>query len=79
VSSLGPSSSKESGSRLQLHLVIILSGQELKQGRNLKAGTDDAEAVECAAYWLVPHGLLMLCFLTEPRTTSPEMTPSTMG
>jgi hypothetical protein len=35
------------------------SGQEFKQGRNLEAGAD-AEGLEDAAYWLVPHGLLGL-------------------
>jgi len=35
------------------------SGQELKQGRNTKAGAD-AEAIEDAAYWPAPHGLLSL-------------------
>jgi hypothetical protein len=37
------------------------SGQELKQGRNLKAGTD-AKAMEGAAYCLAPHDLLSLFF-----------------
>ncbi|XP_040593944.1 uncharacterized protein LOC101834311 isoform X8 [Mesocricetus auratus] len=46
------------------------SGQEVKQGRNLEAGAD-AEAMEGAACWLAPHGLLS-CFLTEP-STSPGM------
>jgi hypothetical protein len=32
---------------------------ELKQARNLEAGAD-AEAVEGAASWLAPHGLLSL-------------------
>ena len=31
------------------------AGQELKQGRKLEA---DTEAMEGAAYWLTPHGLL---------------------
>ena len=35
------------------------SGQELKQGWNLKSGAD-AEAMESAAYWLASHGLLSL-------------------
>ena len=38
---------------------IWKSGQELKQGWNLEAGAD-AEAMEGAAYWLAPHGLLNL-------------------
>jgi hypothetical protein len=37
------------------------SRQELKQGKNLVAG-DGAEAIEGAAYWLVPHGSLTLPF-----------------
>lgn len=37
------------------------SRQELKQGRNLKAGTD-AKAMEGAAYCLAPHDLLSLFF-----------------
>jgi hypothetical protein len=32
---------------------------EGSQGRNLEAGAD-AEAMEGAAYWLAPHGLLSL-------------------
>ena len=32
-----------------------MSGQELKQGRNLEAGVD-AEAIGGAAYMLAPHG-----------------------
>jgi len=50
-----------------------MSGQELKQDRNLEAGAD-AEAMEescllaCSA-----------CFLIEPRTISPGMAPCTMG
>jgi hypothetical protein len=35
------------------------SRQELKQGRNLETGAN-AEAMEGAAYWLAPHGLLSL-------------------
>jgi len=50
------------------------SGQELKQDRSLEAGVD-AEAMECAAYWLVSQD----CFLIEPKTTSSEMAPPTMG
>jgi hypothetical protein len=44
------------------------SGQELKQGRNLEAGTD-AGAMEGAAYWLTSHGLLSLLSyrITKPR------------
>jgi hypothetical protein len=40
-------------------------GQELKQGRNLEAGMD-AEAMEGAAYWLAPHGLLSLLSYLSP-------------
>jgi hypothetical protein len=35
------------------------SRQELKQSSDLEAGPD-AEAMEGAAYWLAPHGLLSL-------------------
>jgi hypothetical protein len=34
-------------------------GQELKQGRNLKAGAD-AEAMRGATYWLIYTGVLSL-------------------
>ena len=50
-----------------------MSRQALKEGRDLEAGAD-AEATEghcslaCSA-----------CFLIAPRTTSPGMTPPTMG
>ena len=54
------------------------SEQELTQGRNMEAGAD-AEAMEGAAYWLASPGLLSLLFLIELRTTSPGMTPPTMG
>jgi hypothetical protein len=49
-----------------LHFYIARnSGQELKQGRNLEAGPD-AEAMEGAAYWFAPHGLLsLLCNITQ--------------
>jgi hypothetical protein len=54
------------------------SEQELTQGRNMEAGAD-AEAMEGAAYWLASPALLSLLFLIELRTTSPGMTPTTMG
>ena len=50
-----------------------MSRQALKEGRDLEAGAD-AEATEghcslaCSA-----------CFLIAPRTSSPGMTPPTMG
>jgi hypothetical protein len=36
------------------------SGQELMQGRNLKAAANNAEAMEHDAYWLASPGLLSL-------------------
>ena len=54
------------------------SGQELKQGRNLETGAD-AEVMEGV---LLTDFLLMacsLCFLIEPKATSPGMAPPTMG
>jgi len=40
------------------------SGQELKQGRNLQAGVE--EAVEGCCFWLAPHDLLsMLSYRTQ--------------
>lgn len=47
------------------------------QGRNLEARTDE-EAVEGAAYWVAPHGLLSLLSYRS-RTISPGMAPLTMG
>ena len=45
------------------------SGQGLKEGRNLEAGAD-AEAMEGAADWLAPHGLLsLLSYRTRDSTT----------
>ena len=41
---------------------IRKSGQELTQGRDLEAGAD-AGAMEGAAYWLAPHGMLRLLAL----------------
>jgi hypothetical protein len=60
---------------LHFHIIVYhlkLSGQELKQGRNLEAG---AEAMRGAAYWLAPLGLLSL-FLIEsvPGFTPPIIT-----
>ena len=51
--------------------------QELKPGRNLKAGCD-AGALKPAAHWLNPHGLLF-CLLIAPRTTSPELALAAMA
>lgn len=45
------------------------SGQKLKQDRNLEAGAD-AKAVEWC-YLLA----CLVCFLLEPRTTSPVIVP----
>jgi hypothetical protein len=48
-----------------LFITEVKSGQELKQGRNMKEGAD-AEAWRNAAYGLVPHGLLsLLSFRTQ--------------
>jgi hypothetical protein len=54
------------------------SGQELNQGRNLEAGAD-AEAMEAMLLTGVLPLACSACFLIEPRTTSPGMTPPTMG
>ena len=55
------------------------SGQELKQGRNLEAGAD-AEAMEGAAYWLAPHGLLILfCYRTQNYLFSDGTTLNGLG
>jgi hypothetical protein len=53
--------------------------QELKQGRNLEAGAD-AEAMEGAAYWLAPHGLLILfCYRTQNYLFSDGTTLNGLG
>jgi hypothetical protein len=64
------------------HIIVHhqrISGQELKQSRNLEAGAD-AEAMEG---WVLLTDLLLMacsaCFLIEPRTTSPVMVPPTVG
>ena len=49
-------------------------GQELKQGNNLEGGAD-AEAMEGAAYWLAPPGLLSLLFY---RTQDHQLRSGTM-
>ena len=53
------------------------SGQELTQGRNLEAGAEQKP------WRMFLTGLFPLacsaCFLVEPKTTSPEMVPPTMG
>lgn len=57
------------------------SGQKLKQGRKLEEGAD-AEAMEGAACWLAPHGLLSLLSFNnqdhQPRddTTHTKLGPS---
>ena len=51
-------------------------GQELKQGGNLEAGADAAAMEGCCL--LLPMAC-SVCFLTEPRTASPEIRPPTMG
>lgn len=50
------------------------SPEELKEGRNLKAGADDPRRPweEC---WLALHDLVS--FLIETKTTRPEVAPST--
>lgn len=53
------------------------SGQELKQDRNLEVGPD-AEAMRSVASLLAFH-VLLACFLTEPRTTIPEVVLPTVG
>ena len=69
----------------KIHLSLQLSGhtpslREVGAGtlcRNLEAGAD-TEAMEGAAYWLVPHGLLsLLSYRTQDH--SPGMTPPTMN
>ena len=56
-----------------------MSGQELKQGRNLEAGAD-AEAVEGAAYWLASHGLLsLLSYRTQGHQPRVETTQNGLG
>lgn len=54
---------------LYTHQYHSPSGQELKQGRILKAETD-ADAMEGAAYWLARHDFSP-CFLREARITNP--------
>jgi hypothetical protein len=51
--------------------------QQLKQGRDPEAAAD-TEAKEGAAYCLLPMAC-STCFLIEPRTTCPGMSPPTMG
>ena len=63
---------------LVLHFCITAhqqekSGQKLRQGRDLEAGAV-AGAMEGAAYWLANQA-----FLIEFMTTSPRMTPPTVG
>ena len=55
------------------------SGQELKQGRNLKAGAD-AEAMERAAYWLASTGLLsLLSYRTQDHQPRDGTTHNGLG
>jgi hypothetical protein len=51
-------------------------GQELQQGRNLDT---DAEAMGECCFLAFSTWLCSACFLMEPRTTSPEMAPPSMG
>jgi hypothetical protein len=51
------------------------SGQELKQGRNTKAGSD-AEAMEECCLLACSYSV---CFLIEHKTTSLGMAPTTVG
>jgi hypothetical protein len=67
---------KQSGEERVYQLILpdhSLSLVELRQSRNLEAGAD-AEAMEDAAYWLAPHGLLsLLSYRTQdhqPRNTT---------
>ena len=49
------------------------------QGRNLEAGAD-AEAMEGAAYWLAPHGLLsLLSYRTQVNQPRDGSTHSGLG
>jgi hypothetical protein len=54
------------------------AGQELKQGRKLKAGADSEAMEEMFLTGLLPLAC-SACFLIEPRTTSPGIGPPTMG
>jgi hypothetical protein len=55
------------------------SGQELKHKRNLEAGAD-AEAMEGAAYWLVPHDLLsLLSYRLQDHKTNDGTTHNDLG
>jgi hypothetical protein len=48
------------------------SGQERKQGKNLEAGAD-VQAMEDAAYWLAPDGLLsLLSYRTQDHQPYPK-------
>lgn len=57
---------------------LPLSITEGSQDRNSNRQQPDAEATEGVAYRLVPVAGLA-CFLIEPRTSSPGVTPPTVG
>ena len=54
------------------------SGQEFEPDMNTKAGAD-AEIIEGVLLTGLFPIACSACFLKEPRTTSPEMTPPTMS
>jgi hypothetical protein len=53
------------------------SGQELKQGRNLEAETD-SKAMEPGSLLACSPWLVQPAFFTEPKTTSPGLSPPTV-
>ena len=67
---------------LHFHIIALhrrKSGQELKQGRSLESGAD-AEAMEGAAYWLVPCDLLsLISYSTQNNQPKDGTTHSGLG
>ena len=59
--------------------VPIIEGRQDRNSNREETWSQELMQRPCrsAAYWLAPHGLLSL--LTEPRTTSPVVAPTTMG
>ena len=57
------------------------SGQELKQGRNLEAGSNaDPRSQKSAAYWLAPSGLLsLLSYRTQDHQPRDGTTHNELG
>jgi len=53
-------------------------GQELKQNRNLEAGTDP-ESIENAAYWLAHDFFSLLSYGTEDHQPSNSTTHNGLG